>query len=416
MMMGLICIWMVVLVLRVVLRLLNMRHLESHGGEVPREFAEWIDAGTLRRAAEYAVAQNRLGFCEFLSGQILLAGFLFSGGLAACDRWLAGWAPGFTLQGVLFFLALALAEGMLSIPFSLYRQFRLEKRFGFSNMTWQLWLADQLKGLLLSTLILGVLLAGAFTLVALSPDWWWFWVWGLFALMTLVLMYLSPVLIEPWFFKFAPVTRDGLEEAIRRLIARAGIPVSRILQVDASRRSRHSNAYFTGVGRVKRIVLFDTLLEQMNNPEILAVLAHEAGHWKKKHVFKRLLASQALALVACWGAFVLLEAGHLGRLVGEMELSFFAELLLLLVCGSLLGMFLTPLSSWLSRRHEWQADRYAVELLKGESAALVSALAKLARENLANLHPHPIYAWFYYSHPPLVQRVGRLQDLSATAT
>jgi STE24 endopeptidase len=402
-------LWLAVLLARLALRRLNLRHLSDCHDVVPEGFEGVIDVATLRRAADYTLALNRLGLAELLAGQLLLGGFFFAGWLAAYDRWVGALGWTFIWQGLVFFLGLALLNWAASIPFDLYHRFRLEKRFGFNTMTLALWAADQLKGLVISGILLGLLLAGAFTLVEHSPDWWWLWVWGFFVLVSLVLMYLSPVLIEPWFFKFSAVARDGLEAEIRALMQQAKLPVSRVLQVDASRRSRHSNAYFTGIGRVKRIVLFDTLLEQMENREILAVLAHEAGHWKKKHVLKRMLLSQGAALLACLAAFLLLRRGVAGPWLNLPHLSFFAEVTILAFLGGLLGFLLTPLGSWLSRRDEWQADRFALRLL-GEGRPLASALIKLSRENLANLHPHPWYAWFYYSHPPVTERVAFLHN------
>jgi STE24 endopeptidase len=222
-------------------------------------------------------------------------------------------------------------------------------------------------------------------------------------------MYISPYVIEPLFFKFKPVSKEGLEDDIRALLGKAGLEISRIMEVDASRRSRHSNAYFTGIGRVKRIVLYDTLLEQMDNREVLAILAHEAGHWKKHHIVKRLVFAEAGSLAALFVAFQLLRWNGLPGLIGLESASFPAQLVILGFLGSLLGFFLTPLSSWLSRRHEWEADRFAAELT-GAPDALASALVKLTKENLSNLHPHPLYAKIYYSHPPMVERVDRLLE------
>ncbi len=190
-------------------------------------------------------------------------------------------------------------------------------------------------------------------------------------------------------------------------MAKAGLKVSRVLQVDASRRSRHSNAYFTGIGRVKRIVLFDTLLEQMADDEVLAILAHELGHWKKGHLAKRLLRTELLMLAGCWGAHALLAAGVLPGMLGLATASFYAQLLILFFVAGILLFPFSPLTAWLSRRHEWQADRYAAGLT-GDPQALASALVKLSRENLSNLHPHPWHSAWHDSHPPVAARVARL--------
>jgi STE24 endopeptidase len=274
-------------------------------------------------------------------------------------------------------------------------------------------LTDFLKSTVLGVLLIAVLVAGAFGLVSFSPSWWWLWVWVFFAAVSLFLLYVSPYIIEPLFYRFEPVSKEGLEDDIRCLMGKAGLEVSRVLQVDASRRSQHSNAYFTGIGRVKRIVLYDTLLDLLENREILAVLAHETGHWKKQHLLKRLVLAEAQALAACFTAFLLLKSGWLPPILGAETASFAAQLLFTGFIFSLAATLFTPLGSWLSRRHEQQADNYAVKL-SGMPDALASALIKMGRDNLANLHSHWLYAVVYYSHPPLAERVSTLLSLKGT--
>lgn len=386
---------------------LNMRHLRRYGHQVPPEFSGHIDQELLTRTSAYTLSRNRLGLVESLLGNLLLIVFLFGGLLALYDGWITALTDSFLLAGLLFFFGLALVRWLLDVPFSLYRNFVIEERFGFNTLTWRLWLSDLIKGTLVSLILSALLLGGALWLVQLSPAWWWLWVWLFFALFSLFLMYLSPYVIEPLFFKFEAIREEGLEERIRNMMAKAGLEVSRVFQVDASRRSRHSNAYFTGIGRVKRIVLFDTLLEQMDQEEVLAVLAHEVGHWKKRHVLKRLLTAQLIALVGLFLAQTLIDSDVLPGLLGLEHASFFAQLMILSLLASLAGFPLTPLTSWLSRRDEYQADAFAREL-SGRPEALASALVKLSRENLANLHPHPWYAAFHYSHPPVVERIRSL--------
>jgi STE24 endopeptidase len=408
----LLVLYLLTLASGLLLRSLNLRHLKRHGHRIPPGFAGAIDPGVLRRTTDYTLAQSRAVLAESLFGGVVLILFLFAGGLPLYDRWIGSLTASFIGGGVLFFFGLHLAQTVLDIPFSLYRNFRIEKRFGFNTMTTRLWLADLVKSTAISTALLAVLAAGAFALIRISPGAWWLWVWAFFALATLFLMFLSPYVIEPLFHTFEPVRREGLEEKIRELMNRAGLRVSTVLQVDASRRSRHSNAYFTGIGRVKRIVLYDTLIEQMEEEEILAVLAHEVGHWKKGHILKRLLVAEFLSLFIFYFSFRLLGWDGLPALLGLEEASFFARLVILSFIGSIAAFPFTPLASWSSRRHEWQADRFARELT-GRPRALASALIKLSRENLSNLHPHPLYAWFHYSHPPIVERIRVLNDTSA---
>jgi STE24 endopeptidase len=389
------------------LRFLNLRHLKLHGAEIPQNFEESIDPETLRKTSAYTLEQSRVGLIESVIGTIILVVFMFGGLLGAYDSWVGSFTGSFVVCGVLFFLLLTCAQTVLDIPFSLYQTFRIENRYGFNTTTPKLWLTDFLKSTVISILLMALLVGGAFFLIQYSPNWWWLWVWGFFAVVTLFLMYVSPYVIEPLFFKFKPVSKEGLEEDIRILMGKAGLKVSRVMEVDASRRSRHSNAYFTGIGRVKRIVLFDTLLEQMDNREIIAILAHEAGHWKKHHIIKRLVMAQVGSLAAFYIAFRVLQWQGLPGFFGLDHASFPAQLVILGFLASLVTFPLAPVSSWLSRRDEWQADRFAAEI-SGMPDALASALIKMTRENLSNLHPHPVYAAIYYSHPPVVERVKRL--------
>lgn len=396
-------------ILRLVLRWLNLRHLRRHGAEIPAGWEGVVDRGRLDRSAGYTLANSRLGLIEGSLGQIasLVFAFLL---LSPYDRWIQGMTSHQVLQGVLFFGLLALVQGVAGLPFSAWRTFVLETRYGFNRTTWKLWLGDLVKGGAIAAVLLGLLLGGAFSLVAWSPRWWWLLVWLFLATLNLFLLYISPLVIEPLFFKFVPLCRAELEPRVRELAGRAGIRVSQVQQVDASRRSGHSNAYFSGIGKVKRIVLFDTLLGQLGDDEILAVLAHEIGHWKHGHLRKRLLVTQASLLAGSLLAWWLLQQPFLPQLVGADALSFPARLVVVGLLGSLAGLVLSPWSNWRSRRHEWEADRFAREAT-GDPAAMASALMALARENLSNLHPHPWYAMFHYSHPPVVERVARLRAL-----
>ena len=404
---ALLILFVLVLLVRFFLRQVNIRHLRRHGHEVPAGFEKVIDAETLGKTSDYTLAKDRLEAIESFFGAAVTALFVFTGIFPWYDRLVIAWSDSFILQGLFYFLLLGLVQGLLGIPFSLYRNFVLEEKFGFNTMTFRLWLADLVKGAFISLVLAVLLMSGVFALVFYLPQWWWLLVWIFVGLVTLFLMYLSPYVIEPLFFKFEPVQKEGLEEGVRAMAEKAGLRISKIQQVDASRRSRHGNAYFTGIGRVKRIVLFDTLLEKLSNNEALAVLAHEIGHWKKGHVWKRLLKSEIVSLVFFWCAWYLLGQGNLPLLLDLDSLSFFGQLLLLGLVASIVFFPLTPLSSWFSRRDEWQADDYACRL-HGSPADLASALVGMTRDNLANLHPHPLYAWFYYSHPPLAERVRKL--------
>jgi STE24 endopeptidase len=390
------------------LQYLNLSHLEEHGRAVPPEFEGVVDPATLKKISDYTIENSRFGLLESVVDNLVLLAFLFLGLLGAYDRWVTSLTGSFLGNGVLFVLLLMLAQTVMGVPFSLYRNFRIEKKYGFNTMTPKLWLADLVKGLAIGAVISSVVVLAALWLVQASPGWWWLWVWLFFLAFGVFMMYISPYIIEPLFFKFEPVAVEGLEARIRELMEKAGLRVSRVFQVDASRRSRHSNAYFTGIGKVKRIVLFDTLLQQMTPDEVLAVLAHEVGHWKKKHVLKRIIMTEIMAFIGIVAGFMLLQGDWLLDLLSLGNASFFAKVVVLSFLASIVTFPLTPLFSYLSRRDEWESDRFASDLT-GDPGAMASALVKLSKENLANLHPHPLYAAFYYSHPPVVERIRSLK-------
>jgi len=394
---------------QLLLDLLNVRHRRGAAGQLPPLFAERIDQARLKRSEEYARAQDRVGLVETLLGVILTLIFIFGGLLLWYDGVIAGLSDHFIIHGLLFFGVLALVQSLATIPFSLYRNFVLEERFGFNRMGVKLWLSDLVKSLLIGTLLFVVLAGGALWLVQAAPHSWWVWVWGFWAGLSVFLLLFSPYLIEPLFFTFKPLDKPELEDRVRSLLARAGVKAGKILQVDASKRSGHSNAYFTGIGKVKRVVLFDTLLDQLNDEELLAVLAHELGHWRCGHLRQRLIKGQIVALLSCFVAFSMLNAHMLPGWFGFNELSFVGQVVLLGWLAALLGFFWTPVSSWWSRRQERQADQFAIDLV-GSGMPLATGLVTLAKENLSNLFPHPFYAAFYYSHPAMIERVEWLQQ------
>jgi STE24 endopeptidase len=407
-------VFLAVAVARLGLSWLNLRHLVRSGHTVPRELQAEVDAEKLRKISDYTAARARFGLVHSVLSTLVTALFVFGGGLGAYDAWVQGKTSSFVGGGVVFLLGLMLAGNLLEVPFQLYGDFRIEQRHGFNRQTPGLWLSDWLKSTLLSLVLSGLLAAGALALVQAAPQSWWLWVAGLIAGVSLLMTFLSPYVIEPLFNKMEPLEVEGLSDGIRAMTEKAGVHVGRVLQVDASRRSSHSNAYFTGLGRVKRVVLFDTLLAQMSHAQILAVLAHELGHWKKHHVLVRMLVMLALLVGGAYLAFLLTPSSSLPALAGLSSASFAARIVLLMLVASTLLFPLTPLFSAWSRRDEREADRFAVDL-HGHARDLADALAKLGTENLSNLHPHPLYAAFYYSHPPLVERIGALRAL-ATAS
>jgi len=398
------------------LRHINLQHLKQHGDTVPEGFEGAIDEEKLRSSSAYTFDSSRLGLWSSLFDNAILIVFLFGGLIAAYDRYVSPLSGSFTVSAIIFFLLLTWVSTLLGIPFDLYGTFRIEARYGFNTTTPRLWLTDFFKAQAIGAIMLVFLITVVFWLIQWSPQSWWLWVWGFMALFSLFMMYISPYVIEPLFNTFEPVVEDGLEEEIRTMMEKAGLKVGRVMQMDASRRSKHSNAYFTGIGKVKRIVLFDTLIKQMSHGEIVAVLAHEIGHWKKGHIWKRLVWAEVMALAGSWISFKMLAWPGLPGLLGlPADISLPAKMVVLGFVASLVLFPLGPFSAWRSRCHEREADRFAADLT-GKPQDLASAMVKLSVENLSNLFPHPFYAAFYYSHPPAVERVRTLRGWSATQT
>ena len=408
------CLFAAITIFSYWLRHINLQHLKQHGSKVPQGFEGVIDEEKLRISSAYTFDSSRLGLWDSLFDNVILVIFLFGGVIVAYDSFIGSLSDSYMLSALLFFLLMTWLQTLLGIPFDLYGTFRIEARYGFNTTTPRLWITDLVKSQAIGALLLAFLISVVFWLIRWSPLHWWLWVWGFMALFSLFMMFISPYVIEPLFNKFEPVVEEGLEEEIRVMMEKAGLKVGRVMQMDASRRSKHSNAYFTGIGKVKRIVLFDTLIKQMSHGEIVAVLAHEIGHWKKGHIWKRLLVAEIMALAGSWISFKLLTWPGLPGLLGlPLDISLPARMVVLGFIASLAMFPLGPFSAWRSRCHEREADRFAADLT-GRPQDLASALVKLSVENLSNLFPHPFYAAFYYSHPPAVERIRTLREWAVT--
>jgi STE24 endopeptidase len=412
---ALLCLFAAITVFTYWLRHINLQYLKLHGTKVPEGFEAVIDEEKLRTSTAYTLDSSRLGLWESLFDNCLLTLFLFGGVLAVYDRFIGGLSTLFIVSAVFFFLLLTFTQTLMGLPFDLYGTFVIEARYGFNTTTPKLWITDHIKSQAIGAVLLAFLTGVVFRLIQWSPQQWWLWVWGFMAVFSLFMMFISPYVIEPLFNKYESITETGLEDEIRIVMEKAGLKVGKVLQMDASKRSKHSNAYFTGIGKVKRIVLYDTLIKQMSHGEIVAVLAHEIGHWKKGHIWKRLLWAEILALAGSWISFKLLTWPGLPGLLGlPGDISLPARVVVLGFIASLVLFPLTPISAWRSRCQEREADRFAADLT-GRPQKLASALVKMSAENLSNLFPHPFYAVFYYGHPPTVERVRQLRELGRAA-
>jgi STE24 endopeptidase len=385
----------------------QMGAVMQHRDRVPAPFADSVSAQDHRKAADYTIAKARLGRCGTIVDAALVLALTVGGGIAAID---ALWRHSPLSQpwlGLAVIATVALLMQVVNLPFSLWRTFRLEARFGFNRITPALYLADLAKGLALSVLLGGPLVLATLVLMERAGRLWWLWAWGLWLGVMLVMAWAWPAFFAPLFNRFSPLKDQPLRERIESLLRRCGFASKGVFVVDNSRRSSHGNAYFTGIGRHKRIVFFDTLLERLAHPEVEAVLAHELGHFRLKHVRKRLLLSMAASLAGLALLGWLTAQPGFYRALGVPLPSTHAALLLFMLVVPAFMFFITPLASLWSRRHEFEADEFASRY--ASPAELATALVKLHRDNASTLTPDPVYAAFYYSHPPPLVRISRLR-------
>jgi STE24 endopeptidase len=396
--------------LRYILERVNMANLKVRGKVIPPVFAGEIDGATLGKMVDYTYDNSRMAIKESLFGDIVELAMLFLLVPLLVER-LATSNIHIVPQALIFFGMLAVIGSIADLPFQWYDAFVLEKKYGFSTITWKIWVADLIKSTILSAILAGIMVSAFMAFISYLPGSWWFWAWVFFTLFELVLLWLYPVLIAPLFNKFEPVKDESLKEKIVALLDKVGLTAKGIFQIDAGKRSKHTNAYFTGIGKTKRIVLYDTLLASHSQDEIISVLAHEIGHWKKRHVIKQLVFAISSALVLLYLAYSVLGWPPLYRAFGLSRTPVYAGLFLVSIYLGALKFFLSPLAAAFMRKYEGEADTMAFQLT-GDSQPMINALKRLAKDNLSNLHPHPLYAWFYYSHPPLIERIEYLQTLA----
>ncbi|OGP92561.1 MAG: hypothetical protein A2156_08685 [Deltaproteobacteria bacterium RBG_16_48_10] len=388
---------------------LNLFHLRQHRSHIPEVFKGVVDQEKLENISNYSLHSDRFNMLATLVNEGLFLILLLSGFLPWLERMIHGWGWGSTVSGLAFFGFLSVLANLLRIPLSLYDTFVIEDRYGFNTMTMKTWILDLLKSLALLTLLGGFLLWLLLSLMIYGGRMWWLWAWLLVSGFQLLLLWLFPVVIAPLFNKFEPVEDKALEDRIRLLMEKVRIQVKGVFRMDASKRSKHTNAFFTGIGKTKRIVLFDTLLQSHPEEELLAVLAHEAGHWKRRHILKQILLLGILSFILFYGVSKFLDWPLLYETFGFQKPTVYTGLFLVTTILSPLSYFFQPLGAAISRRFEREADDFSSGLMKSP-VPLCQALRRLATDNLENLNPHSLYAWFYYSHPPLVERIIRLQN------
>jgi len=391
----------------------QMRHVAGHRDAVPSPFANTIALPAHQRAADYTLAKGRFGLLSMAFGAAVLLGWTLLGGIDTLNTWVRDAVQprfGNMAYQLALLAAFAVIGGLLDLPFELYKTFRIEQRFGFNRMTWKLYVADALKGVLVGVLIGLPIAALMLWIMAAAGGLWWLWAWGAWMAFNLLILVLYPTVVAPLFNKFEPLADESLKGRVQALMTRCGFAAKGLFVMDGSKRSAHANAYFTGFGAAKRVVFFDTLLSKLSAGEVEAVLAHELGHFKHKHVIKRIAAMFAISLVGfallgwlsaqTWFYLALGVRPSLGVPNDAIAL------LLFLLVTPVFAFFVSPLFAQLSRKHEFEADAYACRQADGND--LAAALLKLHEDNAATLTPDALYVRFYYSHPPVSERLAAL--------
>lgn len=399
--------------LRLWLSMRQGKHVLAHKTTVPTAFKTHISLAAHQQAADYTVAKAHLGRVQLTLNLILLIGLTYGGGLNLLHQFWSARTEGI-IYGVALIASVVFLSSLLELPLDLYRQFRLEARFGFNRMTPGLFISDLIKQTLLSILLGLPLLTAVLWLMDIMGSAWWFYVWLLWISFNLLILFVYPIWIAPLFNRFTPLAEGEVKERVKALLQRANFSARELFVMDGSRRSGHGNAYFTGFGKARRIVFFDTLLERLTPGQVEAVLAHELGHFHHKHIRKRIVVIFGLSLLFLALLGQLIHAPWFYSGLGVDANNTALGLILFSLVAPIFLFPLTPLSSNLSRRHEFQADAYAAGIASAED--LITALVKLYEDNAATLTPDPIHSLFYDSHPPASQRVAHLQNILAATT
>ena len=393
----------------------QIRHVAGHRDVVPAMFQQTVSLAAHQKAADYTVVKTRFGLLELALGAAVLLGWTLLGGLDVLNQLLRGWLGTGMAQQLALVTGFALISGAVELPFTLYQTFVIEERFGFNKMTLKLWTVDLAKSMVLGAAIGLPIAALILWLMSATGSFWWLWAWGVWMGFNLLLLVIYPTFIAPIFNKFKPLEDESIKARVTALMQRCGFAAKGLFVMDGSKRSAHANAYFTGFGAAKRVVFYDTLLAKLSPGEVDAVLAHELGHFKHKHILKRIAGLFALSLAGfallgylshqAWFYFGL---GVRPNLNGPNDA---LALLLFLLAVPVFSFFISPLLALLSRKHEFEADAYAVQQTSGQD--LSTALLKLYEDNASTLTPDPVYVKFYYSHPPASERLARMAPATA---
>jgi STE24 endopeptidase len=395
-------------VLNLITNLLNLKHLSS---ELPEEFVGTYDAEAYKNSQNYTRVYTRFGFLTGSISLIITLIFWFSGGFNYLDTIVRTWELGIIGTGLVYITILVIARSIVSLPFSLYSTFVIEERFGFNKTTLKIFILDRIKSLFLGVLIGGPLLAGLLYFFSVAGSMAWLYAWVVTTIFTLIIQFIAPTWIMPLFNKFTPLEDGDLKDSIIAYTKKVDFPLKGLFVMDGSKRSKKSNAFFTGFGKNKRIALFDTLIENHTVGELVSVLAHEVGHYKKKHILKGMIISILHMGLMFYFLSIFLSHQGLFEAFYMDNMSVYAGLIFFGMLYTPIEMILSVIMQVFSRKNEFEADRFAAETTEN-SEYMISALKKLSRDNLTNLTPHPIYVFLNYSHPPVLKRIEAIRSFS----
>ena len=388
----------------------QIRHVALHRAQVPPAFTATITLAAHQKAADYTITKARFGMLELSLGTVVLIGWTLLGGLSVLNQFLLDWLGGGMGQQIALLAAFVLLNGLIDLPITLYQTFVIEERFGFNKITLKLWILDLLKSSLVGAVVGLPIAALILWMMGAAGNLWWLWAWAVWMGFNLLLLVIYPTFIAPLFNKFEPLKDETLKARVTALMQRCGFSAKGLYVMDGSRRSAHANAYFTGFGAAKRVVFYDTLLAKLSPNEVDAVLAHELGHFKHKHVIKRIVTMFTISLLGFallgWLATQTWFYTGLGVQPNLSAPNNALALLLFMLAIPVFSFFITPLMAQVSRKHEFEADAYAMKQTSGQD--LATALLKLFEDNASTLTPDPLYVRFYYSHPAASERLARM--------
>lgn len=406
-------LFIIVVVKKTVLTILNYRYMKKNKGDVPEEIAESVDAEKLEKIDAYNSDKMCFSIIKLLTDSFLIGIFIFTPLFSVYTGFVDGISGSFIADGVIFFLLISFIFAIVDLPMSFYSTFVIEARHGFNRYSKAGWAADQLKSLLLSSFLTALILGILFFITGETVSFYIpgiFLLWGVLSALILFFAFIAPVLFIPLFYKLRPLEDTELSKSVNKLVKQSGYSIKRLFEADESKKSSHANAAFTGLGKSRTVILFDTLISKFSREEILAVLAHEIGHGKKGHMKKKTAGGLFLLFIFIVFSAWMLSGNAIYNSFGIKEQLFAAVFLLQIFFFDTLSFFFNQIFSGISRKHEYEADEYAVALT-GKPKIFISFLKKIASEELSNIHPHPLYMRFFYSHPPLVSRIKRIREL-----